>query len=151
MAEVLFYHLTASGLEQTLPPMLAMSLERGWRVLIRCGEGATLERLDETIWTFDRTAFLPHGVAPGENADRQPICLTLEPGNPNQADVLMLVAGAQVLPDEMAGFTRTCLIFDGADAQAVEAARGDWRRVVAAGHAAVYWAQEGGRWVKKAG
>ena len=44
----------------------------------------------------------------------------------------------------MAGFERTCLIFDGHDARAVEAARGDWRAVKAAGLPAKYWAQERG-------
>ena len=48
------------------------------------------------------------------------------------------------------GFERTCLIFDGGDERAVEAARDDWRAVRAAGLAAVYWAQEHGRWVQKA-
>ncbi len=150
MSEVLFYHLTASRVERTLPQVLGMSLERGWRVVIRVGSRPALERLDEAIWTFDRSAFLPHGVSPGKNSARQPICLTLETGNPNQAEVLMLVEGARARPEEMAGFTRTCLFFDGSDPAAVDAARGDWRAVVAAGHTAVYWAQDDERWVKKA-
>ena len=49
----------------------------------------------------------------------------------------------------MAGLEITAILFDGQDPAAVEAARSQWRDVTGAGLAAVYWAQEGGRWVKK--
>ena len=62
----------------------------------------------------------------------------------------MLVDGARAAPGEMAGFERTCLIFDGNDPRALEAARDDWRAVRAAGLPGMYWAQEAGRWVRKA-
>jgi DNA polymerase-3 subunit chi len=63
----------------------------------------------------------------------------------------MLVDGARATPPEMAAFERTCLIFDGRDERALEAARADWRTVTAAALPAKYWAQEHGRWVQKAG
>jgi DNA polymerase-3 subunit chi len=62
----------------------------------------------------------------------------------------MLVDGARAAPEAMMAFARTCLMFDGADSAAVEAARSDWKAVTAAGLAAKYWAQEDGRWVQKA-
>lgn len=62
----------------------------------------------------------------------------------------MLVEGARAGADEMAAFTRTCLLFDGNDPGAVETARRDWKAVVAAGLPAKYWAQEHGSWVQKA-
>ena len=77
--------------------------------------------------------------------------LTLGDENPNGANVLMLVDGARAAPAEMAGFERACLLFDGNDERAVEAARADWRAVREAGLPARYWAQERGRWVEKAG
>ena len=150
MAEVLFYHLSASPLEAALPDMLERSLERGWRVVVRCGSEAGMAGLDAMLWTFRDDAFLPHGTAAAGNAGRQPIYLTLGQENPNSAGVLMLVDGARATPAEMAGFERTCLIFDGGDERAVEAARADWRAVKAAALPAKYWAQERGRWVQKA-
>ena len=150
MAEVLFYHLTASPLDAHLPDMLEKSLERGWRVLLRCGSDAGLRGIDALLWSYRDEAFLPHGGA-GAHAALQPIYLTLGEENPNRANVLMLVDGARAAPAEMAGFERTCLIFDGSDGRAVETARDDWRAVTAAGLPAVYWAQDQGRWVRKAG
>ena len=66
------------------------------------------------------------------------------------ANAKLLVDGARAAPAEMGGFERTCLLFDGNDERAVEAARADWRAVKAASLPAKYWAQEQGRWVQKA-
>lgn len=149
VAEVLFYQLTASPLEASLPELLERSLERGWRVLLRCGSEAGMAGLDARLWTYRDDAFLPHGTAAMGRPAAQPVYLTVGEENPNGADVLMLVDGARAIPAEMAGFTRACLIFDGHDERALEQARADWRTVRAAGLPAKYWAQEQGRWVQK--
>ncbi len=150
MAEVLFYHLTSAPLEAMLPELLEKSLARGWRVLLRLGSEAGAGFLDERLWSYRDDAFLPHGLASAPHAARQPILLTTGRENLNAADVLMLALGARAEVEDMAGFARACLIFDGADADAVAAARADWRAVTAAGLPAKYWAQEDGRWVQKA-
>jgi DNA polymerase-3 subunit chi len=151
LAEILFYHLTASPLEASLPDMVARSLERDWRVLIRCGTEAGLVAVDAMLWTWGDGSFLPHGTEATGHGPRQPVWLTRGDDNPNGATVLMLVDGARAAPDAMAAFDRACLIFDGADPEAVAAARSDWKAVTAAGLGATYWAQEDGRWVRRAG
>ena len=150
MAEVLFYHLTATPLDRTLPDLLEKSLARGWRVLLRCGTQDGLAALDRALWSYRDDSFLPHGPATAADPERQPVLLTLGAENANAAEVLMLVVGATATVAEMSGFLRVCLLFDGGDAAAVEAARARWREVTAAGLAAVYWAQEDARWVRKA-
>lgn len=150
MAEVFFYHLTATPLEQTLPWLVEKALARDWSVLIRCGSEAGLSSLDALLWIFRDESFLPHGLASDPNAARQPVCLTLSDGNANGADVLMLVDGARVAPEEPHGYRRVCLMFDGNDAAALDVARADWRACGKAGLAATYWAQDGGRWVQRA-
>jgi DNA polymerase-3 subunit chi len=150
VAEVLFYQLTATPLEASLPDMLERSLARGWRVVLRCGSEAGLAMLDAMLWTYSDAAFLPHGTAATGHAALQPVYLTLGDENPNSANVLMLVDSARAGTGEMAAYERTCLLFDGHDERAVEAARADWRAVKAAGLPAKYWAQEQGRWVQKA-
>jgi DNA polymerase-3 subunit chi len=42
------------------------------------------------------------------------------------------------------------VFFDGADAAAVDAARGQWSALTKAGCAAQYWGEDGGRWQMKA-
>ncbi len=148
--EVRFYQLSGTTLDAALPELLQRSLDRGWRVVVRCGSQAGMAGLDLMLWTCADESFLPHGTAAAGNAALQPIYLTVGDENPNGANILMLVDGARATTAEMAGFERTCLLFDGRDERAVETARADWRAVRAAALAAVYWVREHGRWVQKA-
>ncbi len=148
MTEVRFYHLTQSPLEQTLPGLLAKSLQRGWKVVVQGGNEARLRFLDTHLWTSPEDSFLPHGLE-GDGA-AQPIWLTLGEENPNDAGVLMLIDGAQAKPGRMKAFDLVTLFFDGGDPDAVAQARENWKAVTEADIAAVYWAQENGAWVQKA-
>ncbi len=150
MAEVWFYQLTATPVEQVAPDLLEKALARGWRAVLRAGHEPALAMLDAALWSYRDDAFLPHGSAATGHAARQPVWLTCGRENPNGAKLLMLVFGARVDPGEAAGYARVCLLFEGADADALRAARADWKAVAAAGIAARYWAQEDGRWIEKA-
>lgn len=149
MAEVRFYHLTELPLERALPPMLERTLERGQRAVVRGGDAGRMGWLDRHLWTYGEASFLPHGLDGDPDPARQPVWLTTADAVPNAAQALFLVDGAGAGTDEMAAMKVTAILFDGHDAAAVEAARARWRGVTEAGLAAVYWAQEGGRWVKR--
>lgn len=147
MGAAFFYHLTERPLEATLPVLLGKALGAGWRVAVRGKTERMLERLDLHLWQGD--GFLPHGMAGGAHDEIQPVLLTTGVAA-NGAACVMSVEGADVTPSEIADLARVCILFDGADPSAVEHARGQWRAVTEAGLAAEYWAEEGGRWVKKA-
>lgn len=149
MSEVWFYHLTESALEAALPPLLGKCAQRGWRVLLWGGEMARLDHLDRALWTYDDASFLAHGLAGGENDSSQPVLLTGDGANGNGAQVLVMIDRAEATPEVIAGYERAIMMFDGADSEAVDAARGYWKQITGAGIPAQYWAQEGGSWVKK--
>jgi DNA polymerase-3 subunit chi len=147
MAELWFYHLERSELERALPPLLEKCLQRGWRALIRGGAPERLEVLDDTIWTYRDESFLPH-AREGDPA-RHPIWLTAEGGNPNGAQVLFLIDGAE--PGDLSAFERACLVFDGRDQAALESARLRWKAAKEAGIVASYWRESAaGKWEKQA-
>lgn len=150
MAEVLFYHLTQTPLERSLPELLLRSLERGWKVVVRAGNAARLNAIDEMLWTFDDASFLPHGQAGMGHSHFQPVYLTTGRENPADARVLMLVEGARVDCGEASGYDRICLIFNGNEDEHLAAARADWVAVRDAGLTGKYWAQDGGGWKQKA-
>lgn len=149
MAEIGFYHLTETPLEAVLPVMLRRALERGWRAELRGRDGAMMDDLDLRLWRGPDEGFLPHGLASDPHPERQPILLTTAPAGDGR-DALFLIDRAPYAAEEAAGFTRTAVIFDGHDEAAVGEARDAWRATVAAALTAVYWAQDGGRWVTKA-
>ena len=62
----------------------------------------------------------------------QPIWLTHRAENPNGASMIVLVDGVEA--EDLESFARCADLFDGNDADAVEAARGRWRRAREAGH-----------------
>lgn len=150
MGEAWFYHLTDSPLEVTLPMLLEKVLERGQRVVVRGRDPERLAWLDERLWLGARDSFLPHGLDGGPQDADQPVLLTCGPGRANGAAFLMAVDGAEVGVDDLAAVDRVCVLFDGNDPAAVEAARGQWRLLTGAGARAFYWAEQGGRWQKKA-
>jgi len=148
MGKALFYHLTRSPAEQLLPTLLAKALAAGWRVELRAASPQRLERLDLTLWSGE--GFLPHGRAGGPHDARQPVLLTL-PGEPakNQPSCLMTVDAPPLDPQQLQHLDRTCILFDGADAPALETARAQWRQLTAAGIEAEYWSEDSGKWERK--
>lgn len=150
MGEALFYHLTESPLEVTLPALLGKALQAGWRVVVRGTDPARIAWLDEKLWLGREDTFLPHGVAGDEFDAEQPILLTTGREAPNRAQCLMAIEGAEVDIAEVGELARVCILFDGNDPEAVARARDQWRVLTGGGVVAQYWSQESGRWQKKA-
>ncbi len=130
-----------------MPRLLEQALKGGYRILVMAGSEERVEHLNQLLWTYDESSFLPHGSAKDGNADRQPVYLTAKPENPNQASMLMLVDGAQT--EALSDFKRVCDMFDGSDDDAVADARQRWRVAKSAGHDLTYWEQTAGGWVKR--
>ena len=150
MGAVFFYHLTRRPLEAVLPELLARSRGRGWRVIVRGRDAARLDGLDQQLWMGPEEQFLAHGQAGGVHDARQPVLLTTGTENPNGAACLMAVDGAEVGAEEVRAMERTCIFFDGNDAEALGVARGQWKALTDAGCEAQYWSEESGRWEMKA-
>lgn len=149
MPELWFYHLERSELERALPPLLEKCLQRGWRALVRGGLQDRLDALDTILWTFKDESFVPHGMDTAPKPERQPVLLTLGAGNPNAAQALFLIDGAE--PGDLSSFERTCLMFDGRDEAALQSARSRWKEAKAAGLTASYWREDAsGKWEKQA-
>jgi DNA polymerase-3 subunit chi len=147
MAEIGFYHLLTTPLDRALPRLLERAHAQGYRIVVRAASTDRVEHLNAALWTYDDSSFLPHGSARDGHAARQPIWLTDGDENPNGATMLVLVEGAE--PGDLTPYARVADLFDGSDADAVEAARGRWRRAKAAGHTLTYWQQTGAGWDKK--
>ena len=149
MTEVLFYHLTETGLEQALPALLEKSLQRGWRVAVQTGSEERRDALDDHLWTYRDNTFLAHGTDREAHAAHQPIILTTDDGNMNGASVRFYVDGAA--PGAVEDYERAVVMFDGHDQAQVEAARGQWSELRGRGCQTTYWQQSPeGRWEKKA-
>lgn len=148
MTDVRFYHLQSQTLEEALPLIVEKALARPYRVVVMTGADR-LASLDEALWTYSKSSFLPHGTKSAGFPDRQPVYLTSEDENPNGAGLLVMTDGLRSA--RMGDYQLCCDIFDGNDKGAVEAARERWVAYKADGHAVSYFQQdEQGRWAQKA-
>lgn len=148
MTDIGFYQLLATPLEAALPKLLEKALARGLRASIAAGSAERAQALDAALWTYAPDSFLPHGRAPAHPAE-QPIWIAAEIENPNSAKLLVTLDGQ--VPARFEDWERVCDMFDGTDETALEAARGRWKTLKAAGHALSYWRQTtAGGWEKAA-
>jgi DNA polymerase-3 subunit chi len=150
MTEILFYHLQRQPVEKVLPTLLEKSIERGWRAVVQGSSEERVDAFDAHLWTYRDDGFLPHGTWREAEAAAQPVLLTIDDSNPNNASVRFLIDGAPV-PGDAASYARIVMLFDGEDEEALAAAREHWTQAKAAGFDATYWqTDESGRWAKKA-
>jgi DNA polymerase-3 subunit chi len=148
VCEVWFYHLERTGLDQALPELLEKTLQRGWKAIVRSGSADRLEQLDGWLWSYRDESFLPHGLASEPNEARQPVLLTTGADNPNGADALFLIDGAE--PGNLDGYARALILFDGRDEGQLKLARDQWKALKGQGAALAYWKQSPeGRWEKQ--
>ena len=123
-----------------------------WRALVRGTDPSRLEALDQALWAYAPTSFLPHGLDGQDSQDdpvRNPIWLSHQVANANGADVVFLIHGA--LAPDAAQFLRVCEVFDGEDPSALANARARWREGKSAGLALTYWREkQGAGWSKEA-
>jgi DNA polymerase-3 subunit chi len=145
--EIRFYHLERTGQDQVLPGLISKALENGHRILVKTSGDKETERLNEHLWVYDPNSFMPHGTKKEGHAEKQPVFLTANDENPNNADVLILTNGTESAMH--ANFKLCCEMLDGRNEDAVSAARARWKKYKDKGFAITYWQQGEKGWEKK--
>ena len=141
-----FYQLGAAQPDGVIAAIAGRLLGESQRLLVVASDEALLARLDRQLWDQGATSFLPHGLAGGSDDAAQPILLSTGEDAPNLARNV-LIADGQWRESALA-YDRAFYLFDEAT---LEGARLAWKLL--AGRDGVernYWAQEEGKWVKKA-
>ncbi len=141
-----FYQLGPSGHDGVIGTLATKVLADDGRLLVVAEDEALLVRLDRMLWDEGSGSFLPHGLAGGADDARQPILLSTTTDAPNLARNILIADGQW--RDAALHFDRAFYLFDEATLQGARLA---WKLLV--GRADVernYWANEDGKWVKKA-
>lgn len=152
MVEHWFYHMQQSPLEQVLPDILEKTYVKGWKTAVKIGDlngdaKSELKRLDEFLWMYRKDSFLPHGREDEPQADMHPICLSTDRQAAEDADVVLLVAGAEMA--DVSGAVRCITLLDGASDQDRNIARARWKKAKDDGLKTAYWKQnDHGKWIQ---
>lgn len=144
--QVDFYQLAGTPPEQVIASIAEKVVESDGRLLIVAEDEAYLAKLDRILWDQGSASFLPHGLAGGADDARQPILLSTSPDAPNQARNMLIADGTW--REAALTYDRSFYLFDDST---LEGARLTWKLL--AGREGIerrYWAQESGKWVKKA-
>ena len=140
-----FWLLTRDPVEKVTAMIAERVLRDGARLLVMHGDPDARQNLSRALWEHGGTSFLANGEAQAPHAERQPILIGDACTAANGARQLVLADGEW--REEALGFDRAFLLF-GEDRR--EAARGVWKALEQRGNVErSYYAQEGGRWVKK--
>jgi DNA polymerase-3 subunit chi len=136
MPTISFYQVlgdTPGAVDAVLPRLLDKATAAGAKVLLVCPAAARQLRLDESLWTFDASGFLPHGLAGQPHEDRQPILLTHAEADGIAARAegrlpLLLAGSESLLAGEgaLGAPERTLYVFESAPA-VLERARATWK------------------------
>ncbi|MBO7555867.1 MAG: DNA polymerase III subunit chi [Alphaproteobacteria bacterium] len=150
MTKVDFYHLQNQTLENVLPKLLEKSYQLGKKILVKIGNEERVDFINNLLWTYNEESFLPHGSKKDGHAEMQPIWLTSNNENPNNAEFLFLADGAIADCEEIAKFERVFNIFDGNSQTAVENARALWKTLKQQSFDISYWKRAAnGTWEKQ--
>ncbi len=141
-----FWQLSRDPLERVVALIAERTRGEGEKLLVVAQDAERRAAMSGALWEAKPEAFLANGDAGEPHAARQPILLSAGCEAENGARYLVLADGDW--RDGAERFERVFLLFGEAGA---EAARGVWRKFdgredVQRG----YFAQEDGKWVKKA-
>ena len=140
-----FWQVTDDPVEKVVALIARRVLDEGERLLVVAADPAQRAAIADALWRAGPESFLANGEADAPGAERQPIVLSHDIAPTNGATHLVLADG--VFRDSE-GFARLFLLFR---PDAAPAARAAWRAQDGAENVTrAYYAQENGRWVKKA-
>ena len=143
--QVDFYQLADGSPGPVIASIVDKILAQDGRLLIVGADEGALARLDRLLWDQGSASFLPHGIAGGTDDARQPILLSTHPDAPNLARNVLIADGEW--REAVLAYDRAFYLFDG---DTLEGARLAWKLL--SGREGIerrYWANEGGKWVKK--
>ena len=127
MTRVDFYVLDNPD-ERQHRQLICRLTEKAWHagrtVHIRCESEESAAALDDLLWTYKDTSFLPHATQDSAAADRVPVTLGHDSQMPNSTDVLINLA--HDVPDYFSRFERV-METTGSDTTARNAARERYR------------------------
>lgn len=150
MTRIDFYHLQNQKLEEVLPKLLEKAYDTNKRIVIKIGNQERVEFINGLLWSYSETSFIPHGSKKDGFAEQQPIWLTSDDNNPNNAEFLFLVDGAKIDLSKTLEFERIFNIFDGNVEDSLQQAREFWKELKTAQAELFYWQQNNsGIWQQK--
>jgi DNA polymerase-3 subunit chi len=146
--QIWFYQTMKGELLSSISSLVEKIYEKGMSVFIHGHDEALIDSLDEHLWTYNPTTFLPHARLDGETDNDHSILLGTKYGSQPTFSIYLSIS-AQSWPDEN-GFLRMMFLFDEADLAHKDWARVQWKQFQKTDYSLQFWKQsESGKWIKQ--
>lgn len=146
--EVRFYHLQKQTLDQALPLILEKAIKTGKNIVVRLSNEKEVAHMNTLLWSYKAESFMPHGTQKEGVPHKQPIWLTDQDENPNNAKILVLTQGTE--SEHIHDYDLCCEMLDGRSQAQIDAARKRWKIYKEQGYQVTYWMQTlDGAWEQK--
>ena len=149
MNSVDFYHLNKTNTHFALCKLLEKAIGKKKNILIRTDSKETTDDIDEFLWSYDQTSFMPHSKSGDLDNHKSPICIADEVGNPNNACYLFIINTSNFSVSEICKFERTFILFCNGDEYFKGVARKLWVDIAAFDLERKYWVEDKKGWVLK--
>jgi DNA polymerase IIIc chi subunit len=121
--EINFYqvnNIVENGVAKSIAPLLLKILEENKRALIYSNDTDLINSLDNGLWSFGKNKFIPHVTIFDKEFEqkKQPIFITNQEENCNQADYLILLD--KVAPKFISNFSRIFYFYDDSQAALIK-------------------------------
>ena len=93
MSEIFFYKLKNSSSELFLTSLIEKSLDNNWNSVVLFDSIERMEEINDLLWSYKDTSFLPHGSENDENSKFHRAYLTCKEENPNDSKVIFSIDG----------------------------------------------------------
>ena len=110
MSEIFFYKLKNSSSELFLTSLIEKSLDNDWNSVVLFDSIERMEEINDLLWSYKETSFLPHGGENDENSKFHRVYLTCKEENPNDSKVIFSIDG--LLIKNISSWKRCVYIFN---------------------------------------
>lgn len=115
--------------------LAAYHQDQGRKIFIEAADQMEAQEMDQRLWNFADGSFVPHAVAGGPDQTREPVLIDAQPGNPNRAEVLILLHPRDPLTSR--DFAMAILLIPTEDGPELSACRDLYAKLREAGQAEV--------------
>jgi len=122
MTEINFYQID-DAITKSLAPLLIKVVDDKKKALILCQDAAKFKEIDDSLWSYGKYKFIAHATLADKDLEqfgwtRQPVFLTNQEENVNEADYLILTKEASEA--FIAGFARVFYFYEAQDLEVVK-------------------------------
>ena len=149
MTNVNFYHLKTINIYLALTKLLEKALPNEKNILVRTDSSRITNEIDEFLWSYDLSSFIPHSKLGDQDFKMSPIYITDEENNLNNADILFIMSTPKFSVQEILTLKRTFILFNNNDLEFLKLIENVWLKLEDSEIERNYWVQEREGWKLK--